>query len=428
MGEPMGDRDPLTSAMTPPSSPMPESPTILMLSPELPYPLINGTRIDIWGHILLFHQLGWRIVLVVCSRLATEILAANPNPSQDFPIALEVHVLSCNPRWSATEDSKTVLQIQALIDQRRPQVVWSEYAYFAPLANQLNLQGAKLWFRPHNFELAHNWEKMMETGSGQKGWSLSQLKQRLKWWQKVCQTSYRIFRTERQMHQLADRLFFISYSDRQWMSRLYGKKGVQDWLPPFLERPLVAVKPHKTPLDVLYISSNYTSPTHLSGVHNFLDRVIPAIETAMPGQFRFHVVGPGSSKYFHQYSAPNIQIHDFIEDLSSFLMDVDIACLPVTIGWGCKIKMIEALASGLPVIGSPQTFRGISATPNAYYVCETDQDFIAAFAALQNPETRKQVAQAGRDAYVTWLTEGKHLLTKALQNQALQASVCEVVV
>lgn len=424
----MGDRYPLTSATTPPSGPMSESPTILMLSPELPYPLINGTRIDIWGHILLFHQLGWRIVLVVCSRLAAEILAANPNPSQDCPIALEVHVLPCNPRWSATEDPNTVLQVQTLIDQHRPQVVWSEYAYFVPLASQLNLQGAKLWFRPTNFELAHNWEKMMETGSGQSGWSLSQIKQRLKWWRKVWQTSYRIFRTERQMHQLADRLFFISYSDRQWMSRLYGKKGAQDWVPPFLERPLVAVKPHKAPLDVLYISSNYTSPTHLSGAHNFLDRVIPALEAAMPGQFCFHVVGPGSSKHLGQYSAKNIQIHDFVEDLSSFLMDMDIACLPVTIGWGCKIKMIEALASGLPVIGSPQTFRGVSVTPNAYYVCQTDQEFIAAFQALRNPDIRRQVAQAGRDAYVSWRTKGKQLLTKALQNQALQTTVCEVVV
>lgn len=421
----MGDL--LATAATLPSR-IPQPPMVLMLSPELPYPLINGTRIDIWGHILLFHQLGWRIVLVVCSRLAAEILATNPYPSQDFPIALEVHVLPCNPRWSPTEDPKTVLQIQVLIDQRRPQVIWSEYAYFAPLTSQLNLQGAKLWFRPHNFELAHNWEKMMETGSGQKGWSLSQIKQRLKWWQKVWQTSYRIFRTERQMHQLADRLFFISYSDRQWMSRLYGKKGRQDWLPPFLERPLVAVKPRKTPLDVLYISSNYTSPTHLSGAHNFLERVIPALETRLPGQFRFHVVGLGSSKHLGQYSARNIQIHDFVEDLSSFLMDMDIACLPVTIGWGCKIKMIEALASGLPAIGSPQTFRGIPPTPTAYYACETEQDFIAAFQALREVGTRRQVAQAGRDAYVAWRREGEQFLTKALQNQAPQTSVHEVVV
>jgi len=54
---------------------------------------------------------------------------------------------------------------------------------------------------------------------------------------------------------------------------------------------------------------------------------------------------------------------------------------------GSKIKVLEALASGLPVIGLPQTFRGMRPTPEAYYTCRTTEDFIAAFRSLQAVDT-----------------------------------------
>jgi len=70
------------------------------------------------------------------------------------------------------------------------------------------------------------------------------------------------------MH-LSDRSSFHSYSDMQFMSRLYGGTVPKDWVVAFLERECIPVKDDKSPLDVVYISSNYVSPTHLSGCASF---------------------------------------------------------------------------------------------------------------------------------------------------------------
>lgn len=399
---------------------MTKSKTILVVCP-VPYPPTNGTRVHLWGLILFFHQAGWRVILAACTWQGQDIVKANGEPGIDLPLDIEVHIIERCLRWCAAKDSQISLNIQKLqqlIEQHKPQVVWCDYADLVPIASQLNLQAAQLWFRPHNFEVAHHLEKMVETRPWRNGWQPSTLPQTMKWCKQLLATATRIFILERQMHRIADRIFFNAYSDMRFMSQLYGGTVTKDWVIPFLQRQPIPVKEHKSPLDVIYISSNYTSPTHLSGALQMLQQVIPAVEAAMPGEFRFHFVGRGSLERLGKYGTNTVLIQDYIADLPGFMSNIDIACLPAKIGWGCKIKLLEALAAGLPVVGTPQTFRGVPPTTGAYYSCRTTQDFVTAFQSLQNAETRKKLAIAGQAAYTTWLTEGQKILSTALEAQA----------
>jgi len=92
----------------------------------------------------------------------------------------------------------------------------------------------------------------------------------------------------------------------------------------FLERECIPVKDDKSPLDRIY-SSNYVSPTHLSGAQ-LLHRVIPAVEAEMPGKFCFHFVGRGCAEHLGKYASKTILMHDFVEDMSAFLYNIDVAC------------------------------------------------------------------------------------------------------
>lgn len=395
----------------------PGAKTILVVCP-LPYPPTNGTRVHIWGLILFFKQAGWRVIVAAYNWPEQKIFKANGEPGIDLPIDIEFHLFERSFRYGVAKDPHTpqnVQKLQTLIDDRQPQVVWCNYADLVPLVSQLNFKGAQLWFRPHDFEVAHNLETAIASRPWKAGWNLNTLKQTVSWSKKLVTHTARAFAAERQMHQISDRIFFNAYSDMQFMSRLYGGSVRKDWVVPFLERECIPVKDNKSPLDVVYISSNYVSPTHLSGVRQLLQRVIPAVEQNMPGKFRFHFVGKGCAEHLSQYASSAIVVHDFIPDLSAFLYDtIDIACLPVEIGWGCKIKVLEAMASGLPVIGLPQTFRGVPPTPGAYYACRSTQDFVSAFKALQDTDTRRQVASAGLATYRSWRNEGQQTLREAL--------------
>lgn len=395
----------------------PAANTMLVICP-LPYPPTNGTRVHIWGLLRFFKQTGWQVIVAAYNWSGQKVFKANGEPGIDLPIDIEFHLFERSYRYAVAKDPNTkqnIHQLQTLIDDRNPQVVWCNYSDLVPLVSQLNLNKAKLWFRPHDFELAHNLETAIASRPWKAGLNFDTLKQTVSWGKKLLQQTTQAFASERQMHRISDRIFFNSYSDMQFMSRLYGGNVRKDWVAPFLERECIPVKDNKSPLDVVYISSNYVSPTHLSGVRQLLQRVIPAVEQEMPGKFRFHFVGKGCAEHLSQYASNAIVVHDFIDDLSAFLYDtIDIACLPVEIGWGCKIKVLEAMASGLPVIGLPQTFRGVPPTPGAYYACRSTQDFVSAFKALQDTNTRQTAANAALATYTTWRNEGRQILSEAL--------------
>jgi glycosyltransferase involved in cell wall biosynthesis len=383
------------------------SKTILLISPQLPYPPIDGLKHDVWGHVTFFHNNGWQVILVVCEPKA---------PGTELPIDINLHFVYCssNDLWIRAQNPEILVTVQKLIDSYKPQVVWVEYAHFASLASALILNGAKLWFRPHNFELAHAIDKTLACPPWLNWQGYSTPQKALAWAKDFLPHLWHIFTTEQMMFRIADRLFFISHGDLYFMSRLYKGAVRKDWVLSFLECNQIPVKDGNNPLNIIYVGE-YDHEPNRAGACILLSELIPAIEAAMPGAFRFYIVGRGNREHFGQYASTTVIIHDFIENLSDFLQDMDIACLPVKFGWGAKLKLLEALASGLPVVGAHQAFRGVPLTQGAYYICHTTQDYVEGLRQLQDTDTRRRIAMAGKAAYTAWLSEGQCILQDALK-------------
>lgn len=387
---------------------------ILCISPDLPYPPDQGCKVDIWGHISFFHNIGAEVILVLCKSAETR----NPDTYEHrFPIKMDFHFVPRSHPWNSSENPETVSQIQNLVNSYKPNIIWCEYAHFSSLVSQLNLYQAKLWFRPHNFELAHAIDKILaerpwHTWSGLKG-----LNQALSWTRHNIKFLRNIYLKEKLMHQISDHLFFISYKDLKIMSKIYRKSIPKDWVLPFLESYVIPVKPNKTCLDIIYIGGVGTKNTpNMIGARLLLNEIIPAVKKQLSHAFRFHLVGRGLSRKFEEYSSNSVFIHDYISDLEGFLNDMDIACVPVNVGWGCKIKMIEALASGLPTVGAREAFRGVPDTTGAYFSCNVIQDYVEAFEALQSYKVREEISAGARTAYLNWIESGQQSLESAINS------------
>lgn len=390
------------------------SPTILVVCPW-PYPPTNGTRVHIWGLIRFFQELRWHVVLAigVWPQKAAKVASLSDGA---LPGNIEAHVFSRAPRWSGSEDQEAVALVQRLIDSHSPRVVWCHYADVAPLAAGLRLRGAKLWFRTHNFELGQHLEKMREQRRQRLRGRRATLAGDVRWAASLLQTSVRIFQTERRMHRIADRIFFNSHGDMRAMSRLYkaGRRG-RDWVVPFVDCDPVAVSPGKDPLDVAYLGSGYGSTMQLSGVQRLLEDIVPAIQAAMPGRFRFHIIGTGGRARLKDYVSPTVVVHDFVPDPPALLHRMDIACLPVQLGWGCKIKVLQTMGSGIPTVGAPEAFRGLPPCSGGYFSCRSPREFVHTFERLLDPHVRQRTAETARAAYSRWVGHGRRLLAAALE-------------
>ncbi|ERN40347.1 glycosyltransferase [Rubidibacter lacunae KORDI 51-2] len=397
--------------------------TLLFVTPYFPYPPDNGTRVDLWGRLQFFQRCGWRIVLAICQTANLAESQADLNQPLPLPLGpVNCFFIERAPRWSPRELPEAIARLQALIDRERPQAIWCEYADLARLAAGLDRRGAHLWFRPHNFEAAHKLDKSIATLrlSRRKGdldavgWPVAIGRALVN----GIQTIRLVYPGERLMHRIADRLFFISEGDRRAMTQLYGNRVPNDWVIPFLERAPVPVKPEKDVLEVAYLGGVYTNNVNRAGALDLIERVAPAVEAAMPGRFRFNLLGRCAREQLPVPSAPNVNIHDFVEDLSGFLTGVDIMCVPVSYGWGCKLKVVEAIASGLPVVAAPEALRGFPPHPGVFWSCRTLADYVAAFRALLAPAERERTARQGRATYLQWREQGEAVLLAALEEAA----------
>lgn len=58
-------------------------------------------------------------------------------------------------------------------------------------------------------------------------------------------------------------------------------------------------------------------------------------------------------------SLPGVQLMGYVDDLEEFYHAVDLVIAPMLMGSGLKVKVVEALSFGLPVIGTSKAFEGL---------------------------------------------------------------------
>ena len=93
---------------------------------------------------------------------------------------------------------------------------------------------------------------------------------------------------------------------------------------------------------------------------------------------------------------PGMQMHGFMEYIDACYAHIDIAINPVRYGAGLKIKSVEAMAWGLPLVASVQGASGLEELAGqAFLLARDEREFIAAIESLlQNIELRRSMGRA----------------------------------
>jgi hypothetical protein len=94
--------------------------------------------------------------------------------------------------------------------------------------------------------------------------------------------------------------------------------------------------------------------TNVNGLDNFLKEVWPKLDTHL----HLNIYG-GVGKHFAGVKLKNVTFHGLQQDLESCYKDLDLIINPVYYGAGLKIKSIEALAHGLPLVTTKEGASGI---------------------------------------------------------------------
>lgn len=92
---------------------------------------------------------------------------------------------------------------------------------------------------------------------------------------------------------------------------------------------------------------------------------------------RLVIVGNKPPMQLLNYASDNVMITGFVEDPSPFFVHSTCMVAPLLYGAGVKIKILEGLSSGVPVLTNHIGIEGIPANSNIEYInCESANDYI----------------------------------------------------
>ncbi|MGE5048778.1 MAG: glycosyltransferase family 4 protein [Deltaproteobacteria bacterium] len=136
---------------------------------------------------------------------------------------------------------------------------------------------------------------------------------------------------------------------------------------------------------------------NIDGILFFLREIWPAIAAARPDA-RLKVIGGRAPREVLQQAGPRVEMTGFVEDLRPHLASAAALVVPLRIGGGTRLKIVEGMAMSKAIVSTSLGAEGIDAVPGRDILIE---DQPAAFAAavlklLGDPALAARMGQAGR--------------------------------
>lgn len=174
----------------------------------------------------------------------------------------------------------------------------------------------------------------------------------------------------------------------QWLFSALTRDTTFYHVPHFMDPPPLTYASVQR-YDILFVGAN--NPNNVAGIRWFLEEVFPLLAP----DIKILIVGEISR---HIPRLKNIDPVKHVKDLDTIYNQSKIAICPLLAGTGLKIKIVEAMAHGLPVVTTARGLSGfVSTTDNGCLVAQSSQQFARQIMdLLKDKRLYQRVSQLGR--------------------------------
>jgi len=381
---------------------------IAVLDEELPFPLTSGKRIRTFN--LLARLASRHRVTVLCHRnpdrdeafaaektfrtlgIGTQIVNREvpPKVGAGFYARLAGNLLSPLPYSVSSHASPTIVDAVRNYANENAVDVW--HCEWTPYAQVLrNALGERL-SEAHWSVMAHNvesliWRRYAEVAENPlKRWYIRQQ------WKKF-------ERFEQWAYSSANAAIAVSRADAELMRQQFGARRVSvvdngvdvDYFQP--QRDV-----ERDPAQMLFLGSLDWRPNQ-DAAQILLSEVLPEVRTRVP-QATAVLVGRRPPGWLHAKvrATPGAELHADVSDVRPFLARCGFLIVPLRIGGGSRLKILEALAAGTPVVSTGIGAEGLELSPGRdLLIANTKAELVStAVAAIRRPEELADTAESGR--------------------------------
>ena len=205
-------------------------------------------------------------------------------------------------------------------------------------------------------------------------------------------------RYEGQAFRAASRVVTVSDEDAELARSRFGVKQV-DVVDNGIDRHFFEDQcADRDPNRILFLGSLEWRP-NFDAVTVLLDRVFPEVKAAYPAA-KLWIVGrnPPDSLIRRSAETIDVELHANVSDVRPYLSQSAVMAVPLRIGGGSRLKILESLASGLPVVSTKVGAEGLRLTSGVDLEIVDDESAMAQalVATLRNPGRALLMAEHGR--------------------------------
>jgi glycosyltransferase involved in cell wall biosynthesis len=136
-------------------------------------------------------------------------------------------------------------------------------------------------------------------------------------------------------------------------------------------------------------------PPNAEALRHLVDDLMPRIWRTRP-DVELLAIGSDPPEFLRD-ADPRVKAAGFVPDLADALSQVSLVLAPVTTGRGMRVKVLEAIALGTPIVAAPRAVRGLPLDAiDAVAVADGDEAFAATVLDLLADDARRE--QLARDA------------------------------
>ena len=172
-----------------------------------------------------------------------------------------------------------------------------------------------------------------------------------------------------------------------------------DTLPNVVRTPLFTPSAESTPGDPFLLIGNLSYLPNVEGARFFCAEVLPRIRASDPDLARVTIAGSSPAPSVVAMGGDTgVTVLASPADVAPLYQQARVAVVPIRAGGGTRIKILEAFASGVPVVSTALGAEGLIAEDGVHLlIADTPDEFAAACMRLaRDDELRSRLIPAAR--------------------------------
>lgn len=214
----------------------------------------------------------------------------------------------------------------------------------------------------------------------------------------------RVAAAEAAMLSNADLIVAVSNDDAAELGRLSGRDDIVV-APSSVPAP-VDLAPLSQSARVLFVGT-LDYPPNVAAVRELVTQILPNVRSRVPGAEAV-IVGRRPTKELRRLiqETPAVALHEEVFEVAPFYRSARCVVLPIRSGAGSRLKVYEALAHGVPLVGTAVAVSGVGLPGGTYLRAESPEELAdLVVSVLADDDLAGRVAAAGAahfDEMLSW--------------------------